>query len=197
VHLRQVAARARELLLAGQATAMSGSGRKGSAWDKPTVNAPHKAAIKAVAQSAAAAAGHAHDAELQELLSHVGGLPSGRAAQARKEISKALAAARRGENPLSATLRAPCGPCAKGRTGATHTFLCQTRARQPEQAEKLARDRVVKGLTNVRRAAQLAKVRGLARRPARARAHSPARVTLTRAAERTCKYAASTRDDSN
>ena len=86
-------------------------GRKGSAWDKPSINSEHKANMQAVARSAANSAGHAHDKELQDILAHLEGLSSDRKTHARKEIIAALAAARRGEDPTKASLFAPCKPC--------------------------------------------------------------------------------------
>ena len=120
--------------------------------------------------------------ELRELKSMINesGMESGRKMVALREVTRALAKLEKGDDPLSGLCPPPdCAPC-HGATSGTHCFLCQKRRREPGALERTCRDRVVRKLSELRRASADVQVTcPPARPPARPPAPPcPARIEL-------------------
>ena len=110
---------------------------KGTAFEKPGINAAHKSAVREQARLREAAARMTGDAFLQGLASHVegSGLSDGRKKQAVQEVKVAVEKMKAGIEPLT-DLKKPgsCHVC-EGSTHGTHLFLCQTRKLRPGKVE--------------------------------------------------------------
>lgn len=152
----------------------------GKAFDKPNVNSLHKCEVRKQAERLAAAGSRAivMQAELRELSTMIdeSGLDAARKKDAVREVTKALAKLEKGDDPLAGLSPPPgCPPC-HGATSGTHFFLCQKRTRQPGALERSCRDRVIRKLSELRRASADAQVKRRAPRPP-----CPARARTTRA----------------
>lgn len=149
------------------------------AFDKPSVNASHKAESKKVALSLTERSAAGRSAMALELCTVIekSALDAERQRQACRAVDEACAKLGRGVHPLDG-LRPPlsCAPCG-GRTGGTHHFLCMARKLMPSQPERGVRTAVVSKLQAAWRARQhaLQKVRLL---PRPIRPHRPTRPTL-------------------
>ena len=114
------------------------------AWQKPSVNKKHKAAVQQQAQAVAAAAfagGDDFHLKLRHVI-NISKMPEKRKADALRAVDEACGKLAAGNNPLLGLNPPPgCALC-KGEHGAHH-FLCLGRERQPKSSAEYALRQII------------------------------------------------------